>query len=70
MKKIFRVEVWDVLCCEGGPPWGLMGLKIFLSKIFWDLSAGGHNEGIDAGSGHSGGGPKKKKQWKIPTNEG
>ena len=22
VKKIFRGEVWDVLCCEGGPPGG------------------------------------------------
>jgi hypothetical protein len=32
-----------------------MGMKIFLSKIFWDLRHdGGHNEGVGAGSFLSG----------------
>jgi hypothetical protein len=33
-----------------------MGMKIFLSKIFWDLRHdGGYNEDVGAGSFHSGG---------------
>ena len=66
VKKFFREEVWDVLCCEGGPPWGLMGVKIFLSKIFWDLDDGGHNEGVGAGSCHSGGEAQKRNDGKFP----
>jgi hypothetical protein len=42
-----------------------MGVKIF-SKILWDLRAGGHNEGVGAGSFHSGGGDPKKEDGKFP----
>jgi len=44
-----------------------MGVKIFLSKIFWDLRHdGGHNEGVGAGSCHSGGETQKRNDGKFP----
>ena len=45
-------------------------MKIFLSKIFWDLSAGGHNEDVGAGSCHSGGETQKRNDGKFPPAKG
>ena len=42
-------------------------MKIFLSKIFLDLRHdGGHNEGVGAGSFHSGGETQKRTDKKFP----
>jgi len=44
-----------------------MGMKIFLSKIFWDLRHdGGHNEGVGAGSCRSGAEAPKRDDGKFP----
>ena len=48
------------------PPWGSMGVKNFFPKIFWNLRDGGHNEGVGAGSCHSGGEAQKRNDGKFP----
>ncbi len=57
----------DALCCGADSPWGLMGVKNFLSKIFWDLRHdGGHSEDVGAGSCLFGWEAQKRNDGKCP----
>jgi hypothetical protein len=51
---------------ERNSPYDVTGQKFSYEKFFWNLRDGGHNEGVGAGSCHSGGETQKRNDGKFP----